>query len=49
MNESCDLIRCDDGSGTGLGKCIEGTDVGPSEKNSCPISRWYYTGILCIR
>ncbi|KAL3095437.1 hypothetical protein niasHS_007536 [Heterodera schachtii] len=35
---------CDDGSGTGLGKCVEGTNSGALDPNQCPADRWYFTG-----
>lgn len=34
---------CDDGSGTGTGKCIEGTVSGPL-KNTCSNEQWFFTG-----
>ena len=39
---------CDDGSATGLGKCMEGGDDGPFTKASnasdsqCPGKRWFF-------
>lgn len=35
---------CDDGSGTGLGRCMAGTSSGPLEVNSCSVNQWYFTG-----
>ncbi|KAI1731926.1 kelch motif domain-containing protein [Ditylenchus destructor] len=35
---------CDDGSGTGLGKCLPGSGSEPLQKNLCPASRWFFTG-----
>lgn len=35
---------CDDGSGTGLGRCIPGSDSGPLVKDNCPAKSWYFTG-----
>ena len=36
---------CDDGSGTGKGKCMPGGARGPSSRSldTCPIDRWYFT------
>ncbi|CAH3033959.1 unnamed protein product [Porites lobata] len=39
---------CDDGSGTGLGQCIDGGDNGPfttspnASASQCPADRWYF-------
>ena len=39
---------CDDGSGTGLGQCMDGGDDGPftkptnSSMNQCLADRWYF-------
>lgn len=35
---------CDDGSNTGLGTCLRGSDSGPLDAIRCPINRWYFTG-----
>lgn len=35
---------CDNGSGTGLGICIEGRASGPTDKKSCPNEQWFFTG-----
>nr|CAD2183168.1 unnamed protein product [Meloidogyne enterolobii] len=35
---------CDDGSGTGLGTCIEGSASGPRSGEGCPSERWFFTG-----
>ncbi|XP_055714873.1 attractin [Phlebotomus papatasi] len=34
---------CDDGSRTGLGKCLPGGDSGPQEEMECPVHRWHFT------
>lgn len=34
---------CDDGSSTGLGKCLPGGDSGPQEQTECPKRSWYFT------
>ncbi|GFX85024.1 attractin [Trichonephila clavipes] len=43
---------CDDGSGTGLGVCLEGSAAGPIVLGSsayslnntiCPVGQWYFT------
>ncbi|XP_071548836.1 attractin-like protein 1 isoform X2 [Panulirus ornatus] len=41
---------CDDGSGTGIGTCMEGGQRGPinpvtgvTQKNKCPKSNWFFT------
>lgn len=34
---------CDDGSHTGLGKCLPGGDSGPQEEMECPAHRWHFT------
>lgn len=34
---------CDDGSQTGLGKCLLGGDSGPQEEMECPEHRWHFT------
>ena len=39
---------CDDGSRTGLGRCVEGGDDGPSNRTGpskhCPADRWHFVG-----
>lgn len=34
---------CDDGSMTGLGKCLLGGDSGPQDEMECPVHRWHFT------
>lgn len=34
---------CDDGSKTGLGKCMPGGDSGPQDEMVCPSASWYFT------
>ncbi|XP_023308777.2 attractin [Lucilia cuprina] len=34
---------CDDGTNTGLGKCIEGGALKPHNSAECPSSQWYFT------
>lgn len=34
---------CDDGSETGLGKCMPGGDSGPQDEMVCPSASWYFT------
>ncbi|XP_041767179.1 attractin [Anopheles merus] len=34
---------CDDGSLTGLGKCLPGGDSGAHEESECPAQRWHFT------
>lgn len=34
---------CDDGSLTGLGKCLIGGDSGPQDEMECPVHRWHFT------
>uniref|UniRef100_A0A2M4CRS9 Putative attractin n=1 Tax=Anopheles darlingi TaxID=43151 RepID=A0A2M4CRS9_ANODA len=34
---------CDDGSMTGLGKCLPGGDSGAHEELECPSQRWHFT------
>uniref|UniRef100_A0A8D8HL17 Attractin n=1 Tax=Culex pipiens TaxID=7175 RepID=A0A8D8HL17_CULPI len=34
---------CDDGSMTGLGKCLPGGDSGAHEEMECPVTRWHFT------
>ena len=34
---------CDDGSETGLGKCLDGGDSGPLDLMECPANHWYFT------
>lgn len=34
---------CDDGSSTGLGKCLDGGDSGPLDQMECPANHWYFT------
>lgn len=34
---------CDDGSKTGLGKCLPGGDSGPQDSSECPHSNWFFT------
>lgn len=34
---------CDDGSETGLGKCLPGGDSGPHEEMECLARRWHFT------
>lgn len=34
---------CDDGSQTGLGKCLDGGDSGPLEQMECPANHWHFT------
>ncbi|XP_075145870.1 attractin-like protein dsd [Haematobia irritans] len=39
---------CDDGSNTGLGKCIEGGALTAHEPKQCPSGQWYFTSCpLC--
>lgn len=35
---------CDDGSGTGLGDCLPGGNIGPhSPDYACPADHWFFT------
>ncbi|KAK0396587.1 hypothetical protein QR680_001776 [Steinernema hermaphroditum] len=35
---------CDDGTGTGLGACLHGSESSPRNATMCAAERWYYTG-----
>ncbi|TMS36219.1 hypothetical protein L596_003438 [Steinernema carpocapsae] len=35
---------CDDGSNTGLGTCLPGSQSGPRSSNACAPFKWYYVG-----
>uniref|UniRef100_A0AC35U8Y0 CUB domain-containing protein n=1 Tax=Rhabditophanes sp. KR3021 TaxID=114890 RepID=A0AC35U8Y0_9BILA len=35
---------CDDGSETGLGKCIQGSLSGPLNSTQCSLKNWFYVG-----
>uniref|UniRef100_A0ABD2XI47 Attractin-like protein 1 n=1 Tax=Trichogramma kaykai TaxID=54128 RepID=A0ABD2XI47_9HYME len=48
--EAVECGWCDDGSGTGRGKCLPGGDARPSAKSldTCPAENWYFTSCpLC--
>lgn len=34
---------CDDGSGTGLGKCLPGGNRSPDDQKACSKDRWFFT------